>query len=66
MAQGVKNPPAVQEGEEMGLKPGVGIPPGERRGNPVQCSRLEKKPKDRGVWWATVHGVAKSQARLND
>ena len=21
---------------------------------------------DRGAWWATVHGVAKSQTRLND
>ena len=21
---------------------------------------------DRGAWWATVHGVAKSQARLSD
>ena len=21
---------------------------------------------DRGAWWATVHGVAKSQLRLND
>ena len=23
-------------------------------------------PLDRGTWWATVHGVAKSQALLND
>ena len=23
-------------------------------------------PMDRGAWWATVHGVAKSQARLSD
>ena len=23
-------------------------------------------PMDRGAWWSTVHGVAKSQARLND
>ena len=26
--------------------------------NPFQCSCLGK-PMDRGVWWATVHGVAK-------
>ena len=26
---------------------------------------LEKEnPKDRGAWWATVHGLAKSQTRL--
>ena len=23
-------------------------------------------PMDRGSWWATVHGDAKSQTRLND
>ena len=23
-------------------------------------------PMDRGAWWATVHGVAKSWARLSD
>ena len=25
-----------------------------------------KIPTDRGAWWATVHGVTKSQARLGD
>ena len=24
------------------------------------------KPMDRGAWWATVHGVAKSRTQLND
>ena len=28
--------------------------------NPLQYSRLENSV-DIGVWWATVHGVAKSQ-----
>ena len=23
-------------------------------------------PMDRGAWWATVHGVAKSQTQLDD
>ena len=23
-------------------------------------------PMDRGAWWATVHGVAKSRTRLSD
>ena len=27
---------------------------------------LPGKPVDGGAWWATVHGVAKSQTRLND
>ena len=34
-----------------------------RNGNPLQDSCLEN-PMDRGVWWATDHGVAKSQRRL--
>ena len=38
---------------------------GEGNGNPLQYSCLEN-PMDRGAWWAAVHGVVKSQARLND
>ena len=34
-------------------------------GNPLQYSCLEN-PMDRGAWWATVHGVAKSRIRLSD
>ena len=37
--------------------------PGGGNGNPFQYSCLEN-PMDRGAWWATVHGVTKSQARL--
>ena len=33
--------------------------PGEGHGNLLQYSSLEN-PMDRGAWWATVHGVAKS------
>jgi len=45
--------------------PGLGRSPGEGNGNPLQYSCLEN-PKDGGVWWATVHGAAKSQTRLSD
>ena len=38
---------------------------GEGNGTPLQSSCLEN-PMDRGDWWAAVHGVAKSQARLSD
>ena len=38
---------------------------GECNGTPLQCSCLEN-PMDGGAWWATVHGVAKSQIRLSD
>ena len=37
--------------------------PGGGNGNPLQYSCLEN-PMDRRAWWATVHGVAKSQTRL--
>ena len=33
--------------------------------NPLQYSCLENS-MDRGAWQATVHGIAKSQAQLND
>ena len=39
--------------------------PGERNGNPLQYSCLENS-MDRGVWWATVCGAAKSQTQLSD
>ena len=32
--------------------------------NPFQYSCLEN-PMDRGAWWATVHGVSKSQTQLS-
>ena len=34
-------------------------------GNPLQYSCLEN-PMDGGAWWAAVHGVAQSRARLSD
>ena len=40
--------------------PGSGRCPGEGNGNPLQHSCLGN-PMDRGAWWATVHGIAKSQ-----
>ena len=38
---------------------------GEGNGTPLQYSCLEN-PIDGGAWWAAVHGVTKSQARLSD
>ena len=38
---------------------------GEENGNPHQYSCLEN-PTDGGAWWATVHGVTKSQTWLTD
>ena len=91
--------------QDPSLIPGLGKPPGERIGYPLQYSwaslmaqtvknlpavletwvqslgwegSLEdglathssilawRTPVDRGAWWATVHGVARSQTGLND
>ena len=54
----------MQETRDAGLIPGLGRSPGEGNGNPLQYSCLENS-KDREDWWATVHGVAKSQTRLS-
>ena len=50
---------------DLGLIPGWGRPPGGGHGNPLQYSCLGNL-MDRGAWWATVHGAAKSQTRLSD
>ena len=47
-----------------GSIPESGRSPGERNGKPLQCSCLGN-PMDRGAWWATVDGVAKSWMGLS-
>ena len=44
---------------------GMGRCPGGGNSNPLQYSCLGN-PKDRGAWWATVHGVAKSWKQLSN
>ena len=62
----VKNLPAnAGDTGEAGSSPGLGKSPGGGRGTPLQYSCLVN-PIDRGVWWATVHGVTNSRTRLND
>ena len=46
---------------KVGLIPGSGRSP-EEGSNPLQYSCLENS-MDRGAWWATVHGVAKSRTQ---
>ena len=60
----VKKPPAsAGDIRDVGSIPELGRSPGEANGNQLQYSCLEN-PMDRGAWWATVHGVPKSQIRL--
>ena len=39
--------------------PGFGRSTGEGKGYPLQCPGMGNST-DRGAWWATVHGTAKS------
>ena len=50
---------------DQGLIAGLGSSSGEGNGNPLQYACL-KNSMDREAWWATVHGVTKSQTRLSD
>jgi hypothetical protein len=63
--------PGGSDGKESACNAGdVGSIPGlgrsdEGNGYPLQYSCLEN-PIDRGAWWATVHGVAKSWTQISD
>ena len=59
----VKNSPA-NEGD-VGSIPRSVKSPGGGNDNPLQYSSLENS-MGRGAWWATVHGVTKSQTQLKD
>ena len=50
---------------DSGSIPNLGRSPGGGNGHPLEYSCLEK-PMDRGAWWATVHGVIKSQTQVSD
>ena len=64
MALAVKNSPAnAGDVRDTGSIPGLGRSPGGGHGSPLQYSCLEN-PMDRGAWWATVHRIAMSWARL--
>ena len=58
-------PASALDVEETGSIPGSGRTPGVRSGNPFQYSCLGNS-MDRGAWWATVHGVAKSGTQPSD
>ena len=59
-----KSPPAsAGDVRDVGFIPGLGRFLGGGHGNPFQYSCREN-PTDKGVWWDTVHSVAKIQTQL--
>ena len=61
----VKNLPAnAGDSRDRDSIPGSGRSPGGGNGNPLQYCCLEN-PRDRGTWWAIVHGVIKSWTGLS-
>ena len=63
MAQMVKNSPAMQEMCVRSL--GQGDPLEKEIATHSSYSCLGN-PMDREAWWATVHGVARSQTQLSN
>ena len=63
MAQLVKNPPAMREIWVQSLGWEGPLEEGMATHSSILAWRI---PMDVGAWWATVHGVAKSQTRLSD
>ena len=56
-----KNPLAnAGDARDLDVISGLGRPPGEGNGNPLQYPCLENS-MDRGAWQVTVYGIAKSQ-----
>ena len=58
-----KNP--LANAGDAGLISGSERFPAEGNGNPLLYSCLGN-PMDRGTWWATVHGITKSQPWLSE
>ena len=64
-AQDTRNTGYLPRRAEMQMTGMISVSPDSRDGTPLQCSCLEN-PMDGGAWWAAVHRVAKSRARLSD
>ena len=60
----VKNPSTNADARDVSLIHGSGKSLEVGNGNLFQNTCLGK-PVDRGAWWATVHGVTKSQTQLS-
>ena len=56
--------PEGSDSKDVCWIPGLGRSLGKGNGNLLQYPCLEN-PMDRGAWWATGHGVTKSQTQLS-
>ena len=65
MVQQVKNPPAVQETQEMWVCSLNWEDPLEKEMETPSKYSCLGNPMDRGAWQATVHGVTKSWTQLS-
>ena len=63
LAQTVKNLPAMRETWVQSLGWEDPLEEGTATHSSILAWRI---PMDRGAWWATVHGVAKSQTQLSN
>ena len=63
VAHMVKNRPAMQEPRVRSLSGKDPLEEGMAIHSRILAWRI---PMDRGAWWATVHGVAKSQTQLSN
>ena len=63
LAQLVKHPPAMRETWVPSLGWEVLLEEGMAMHSNILAWRI---PKDKGAWWATIHGVTKSQRKLSD
>ena len=59
----VKNPPAVRESWVRSLSWEDPLEEGMATYSSILAGRI---PMDRRTWWATVHGVTKSQTQLGN
>ena len=57
-ASGIEPTGQYRDIRDLGSIPESGRSPREGNGNQLQYSGLES-PRDRGAWWAIVHGVTK-------
>ena len=63
VAQTIGNPPAMQETWVQSLGWEDALQEGMATHSSIPAWRIHM---DRGAWWATVHGVAKSWTQLSD